>query len=614
MNILALSLVCSVLCERYAPPAERQINGGIFSGGWKAKEGANLTVLDRLLPSSSFGYVNGSSEMATIADKSGPMNVHPGHVQIHLTPSRNNSMQFRGILYFVTGSKIREYSLRGVLSNVTNRMAVMLVPAPMQSIVSNKYISESRIANSFIDASYSVDLFGRNQTMWVAVHNKSIPGEARSFYQMPNETAVRLIPPKGRKGSNIWSQTHSAIEADGCIWFGDLTTSNITKKVPNHHSKTEVFHSITGDLTSLTCNATFQVQASQEEVVLETNNASSYLLIGLFVSMLQTWGMSQQTQYARTRSSQSRISWITFLNIGTFEWSLASYHWSILEFMPLLVKIVMAISLFHLVSFHFCARHAYDSLESQGVHSRLWLLPTLSFPINLLWRLSEYRLVIGPVPLWIPCLFVVHSVWVPQIIHSAEHKAARPVTFSLLMTTLWSRCFFCYYRLVDSSVFTPFKSEVGVYIAVTVWVMFQTAVVVAQQILGPTFFIPQGMVSPAYNYHAPLPPQYRAVQPEDIPRGTAHKRGSSTSAPVDLESGLGTHIGTSVAPASLDCVICQTNIDPTQSSGYMLAPCEHIFHAQCLQQWMQQKMECPVCRRSLPECQMEQTNWSVFSH
>lgn len=31
-----------------------------------------------------------------------------------------------------------------------------------------------------------------------------------------------------------------------------------------------------------------------------------------------------------------------------------------------------------------------------------------------------------------------------------------------------------------------------------------------------------------------------------------------------------------------------------------VTPCDHIFHARCLQRWMDIKMECPTCRRSLP--------------
>jgi hypothetical protein len=51
---------------------------------------------------------------------------------------------------------------------------------------------------------------------------------------------------------------------------------------------------------------------------------------------------------------------------------------------------------------------------------------------------------------------------------------------------------------------------------------------------------------------------------------------------------------------TLDCVICYNDIDIGDRMGYMLAPCNHIFHRECLTQWMDVKMECPVCRTDLP--------------
>nr|KAJ3423051.1 hypothetical protein HK105_003877 [Polyrhizophydium stewartii] len=34
--------------------------------------------------------------------------------------------------------------------------------------------------------------------------------------------------------------------------------------------------------------------------------------------------------------------------------------------------------------------------------------------------------------------------------------------------------------------------------------------------------------------------------------------------------------------------------------NYMVTPCHHIFHTECLERWMEVKLECPVCRSELP--------------
>ena len=33
---------------------------------------------------------------------------------------------------------------------------------------------------------------------------------------------------------------------------------------------------------------------------------------------------------------------------------------------------------------------------------------------------------------------------------------------------------------------------------------------------------------------------------------------------------------------------------------YMVTPCHHIFHARCLELWLEQKNECPYCRSKIP--------------
>lgn len=34
--------------------------------------------------------------------------------------------------------------------------------------------------------------------------------------------------------------------------------------------------------------------------------------------------------------------------------------------------------------------------------------------------------------------------------------------------------------------------------------------------------------------------------------------------------------------------------------SYAVAPCHHLFHTKCLQQWMAIKTICPLCKRPLP--------------
>ena len=87
---------------------------------------------------------------------------------------------------------------------------------------------------------------------------------------------------------------------------------------------------------------------------------------------------------------------------------------------------------------------------------------------------------------------------------------------------------------------------------------------------------------------------------ESSPQGARNRRARLGSR-VDESSNRITTMSTDISNAhTLDCVICYNEIDVNDRSGYMLAPCLHIFHSACLEQWMEVKMECPICRCNLP--------------
>jgi transmembrane E3 ubiquitin-protein ligase len=76
----------------------------------------------------------------------------------------------------------------------------------------------------------------------------------------------------------------------------------------------------------------------------------------------------------------------------------------------------------------------------------------------------------------------------------------------------------------------------------------------------------------------------------------------SMSASGSTAAGGGHHLVSAAGAAghSLDCSICYDAIDVHDRRRYMLAPCDHLFHRDCLLRWMDQKMECPTCRCPLP--------------
>jgi hypothetical protein len=151
-----------------------------------------------------------------------------------------------------------------------------------------------------------------------------------------------------------------------------------------------------------------------------------------------------------------------------------------------------------------------------------------------------------------------------------------------------------------------------------VWI--QVWILASQDILGPRFFVPRGWAPPAYDYH----PILRDAEESE----------------ADLESGGVLPIGALRAEdlsgdakdedkqrtkdrkkAVFDCAICMQEIEvpvlaargaaggSSVTEGatsilsrrtYMVTPCRHIFHSTCLESWMRLRLQCPICRESIP--------------
>ena len=50
-----------------------------------------------------------------------------------------------------------------------------------------------------------------------------------------------------------------------------------------------------------------------------------------------------------------------------------------------------------------------------------------------------------------------------------------------------------------------------------------------------------------------------------------------------------------------NCSICLSDVDATIDCK--MVPCGHVFHPLCIQTWLSQKSECPMCRSSVSSCQ-----------
>ncbi|KAF4303653.1 DSC E3 ubiquitin ligase complex subunit 1 [Botryosphaeria dothidea] len=146
------------------------------------------------------------------------------------------------------------------------------------------------------------------------------------------------------------------------------------------------------------------------------------------------------------------------------------------------------------------------------------------------------------------------------------------------------------------------------------WVWLQVCALFSQEHLGPRFFVRESWVPPAYDYH----PVLRADEEgASLPSGGKVLAGEDSGLSSATKAGESRDKGKKV----FDCTICMQDLEvPVVPAGagdgdggstglsasllarraYMVTPCRHIFHSVCLEGWMRYRLQCPICRETLP--------------
>ncbi|GMF98522.1 unnamed protein product [[Candida] boidinii] len=208
---------------------------------------------------------------------------------------------------------------------------------------------------------------------------------------------------------------------------------------------------------------------------------------------------------------------------------------------------------------------------------------------------------------------LVNSYWIPQIYRNVIRGSRRSFAWEFIVGTSIIRllpiCYLCIYK--GNPLYH--HQDIQLVSLLISWVSLQIFVLFLQEIFGARFFLPEKYLPQSYDYHPVL----------------SFK---------DLENGFGigqvnveTNENGGISKCKVDCAICMTEFDiPVSSSSindsensenssslphshigvspfnimarrtYMVTPCRHIFHTNCLESWMKYKLQCPVCRNSLP--------------
>jgi hypothetical protein len=418
-----------------------------------------------------------------------------------------------------------------------------------------------------------------------------------------------------------------------------------------------------GTIHSPNCNFTayLNTTAIRTNWKATTDKAINYSFCMMLVCLTQILLLLRQLLHSQSQSAATRVSilcigWQTIIDalscLAHIYLSLAVQPlftaFASVAFFKLLIFCVIEMKYMAII---IQARNSANGGQSTVVLRRQIAMLHLRFYVALLviflmmfYVTDKYRVYF---------MLALYSFWVPQIIRNVVTEARVPMhkyyIYGISLTRLVQPLYlFAYSRNFLKEVYPEAPTDPFACQMIVLWVAVQAAVLIAQGKYGARFMIPARFLPPKFDYSRPLPPsmlppgaismptsEYMADRDDVLrsPPGSPktsrvildessddrsptplrqHQTAETTrnrykgsrlnqqgSGMIEDHSLQSLNAGAASAP-TLECSICYEPIDVRNRLKYMLAPCNHLFHKDCLRQWMDVKMECPVCRHELP--------------
>ncbi|KAG0330439.1 hypothetical protein BG000_011704 [Podila horticola] len=170
------------------------------------------------------------------------------------------------------------------------------------------------------------------------------------------------------------------------------------------------------------------------------------------------------------------------------------------------------------------------------------------------------------------CALLLFSFWIPQIVRNVIRGSKRGLSLWFVLGMTVTRLVLPIYFYACPENLMGHEPTKWIW-GLVLWVGLQVAMLLLQDWLGPRFFIPKKYLPPIYDYHPIIPAGDEESSGQGAAAGHAHGH-------------------------QQDCAICMLPIDTASTSGparlssvvgslgrlnYMLTPCGHLFHSDCLE-------------------------------
>lgn len=189
-------------------------------------------------------------------------------------------------------------------------------------------------------------------------------------------------------------------------------------------------------------------------------------------------------------------------------------------------------------------------------------------------------------------LFALYSFWVPQIVLNVVEDHRRPLLPVYIIATSITRLAIPLYFWGCPHNFLHIQPQPGSAIGLVAWLTIQATFLLSQYKFGPRWFIPKAFLPEKYDYYRPITLEGDEIQENvEAQRGVVDEEGSgSEQRPL---------VGGTADEPKRECCICMESVG-IHSRERMVTPCNHFFHATCLERWLEVRLECALCRTAVP--------------
>lgn len=325
-----------------------------------------------------------------------------------------------------------------------------------------------------------------------------------------------------------------------------------------------------GILISPNCGLAWNITDVETLIISKSiSKASKYVLLILSSTFIYILLLIKQMNYTSTQTSLSKISLLSIAIQSVMDSFLCLIHLMVgISFEPIFKQFALASFLFFVGFSVFEMRYIILIWKARRPQAFSGGWEGIQRELSVLYLRFYGFLVFGFLviyyfnQLFIVFVFILYSFWIPQIFCNATRDSNRSLKHSYVIGASITRLILPIYFYGFNQNFARIEPFPSAVVYLIFYMALQVAVLFMQDKFGPRFFLPKNFLPESYNYRRQLSSDFEE---------THH-----------------------------DCVICMSRID-VGLKRYMLTPCNHIFHQQCLMRWLEQKMECPSCRSPLPQ-------------